>query len=476
MSDSPADFGVPAGHKRMTTQVMGWLTDIVGAGNLSVAAEVRAQHASDETEDLVFQPEAVAFPRNAQQISEILKLANECLFPVTTRGAGTGLSGGALPVCGGLVLSTKYMNRILEVDRRNLFMVVEPAVTTQQVQDAATEAGLFYPPDPSSKGSCHIGGNVAANSGGPRAVKYGVTKDYVYGLQAVMPNGDIVDTGGKLLKNVSGYNLTQLMVGSEGTLGVLTRVTLKLIPDVKYRKTLLAAFPDEEMAATAVTEIFNARVTPCAVEFMERAAIEVASARLDVAWPNRDAAAQLLIEVDGNFEEAVDADVVAVSEVCERVGATGIILAEDKKKQAELWRLRRSVGEAVKAISAYKEEDTVVPRAELPKLVKGVREITKRAGVRAISYGHAGDGNLHVNILKEGCSDSFWNDELPAVIEDIFRLTVSLGGTISGEHGIGWSQRRYLPIACSPAELAAMKALKTALDPNNILNPDKIFL
>ena len=467
---------MPPRFQPITPASLDRLRAIVGAAQVFVDLETLKRHGADETEDLQFMPQAVVAPRAAREISAILRLANENHFCITTRGGGTGLSGAALPVYGGLVIAMRRFNEILDLDARNLFMVVEPGVTTQCLQEAAAAQGLFYPPDPASRGTCFIGGNVAMNSGGPRAVKYGVTKDFVYGLEVVFPNGDIVTTGGKLLKNVSGYNLTQLLVGSEGTLGVITKITLKLIPAAQFRRTLLAAFRDEAAAATAVTQIFHARITPSACEFMERAAARAVEEHLGKTFPNRDAAAQLLIEVDGNFEAALDADIAAICEICEKLGAYDIVLAENRQQQDELWSYRRAVGVAVKSISTYKEEDTVVPRAELPRLVRGVREIVTRYGLTAICYGHAGDGNLHVNILKNDMPAYRWETELPKAIREIFECTVALGGTISGEHGIGYSQKEYLPIACSPAELAAMRALKQALDPNGILNPGKIFM
>jgi glycolate oxidase len=430
----------------------------------------------DETEDLFFRPDVIVTPQTTSQVSDILVLASTCLVPVTPRGGGTGLSGGALPVFGGICLSLEKFNRIIEIDTANLQAVVEPGVITQKFQEEVAALGLYYPPDPSSRGSSQLGGNLAECAGGPHAVKYGVTKDYVLGLEAVLPSGEIITTGGRVLKNVSGYNLTQLIIGSEGTLAVITSIIVRLIPLPKHRKVVLVAFDSLEKAASTVADIFQHGITPSAVEFLERAAVRVAEERQGKKFPNSEAAAQLLIEVDGDHEETLDKEIALIAEVVEHHGAVDILLAEDRQKVDEVWTLRSGIGEAVKSISAYKEEDTVVPRARLPELVHGVKEICGRYGITSICYGHAGDGNVHVNILKDRLDDAVWENSVDAAVREIFQLTVSLGGTISGEHGIGYSQKSYLPIALSPVEITLMKQIKRAFDPNGILNPGKIFL
>jgi glycolate oxidase len=464
------------GFQRVTPELIRKLEEIAGSEFISVDSESLSLHSRDETEDLSFLPEVVVRPLDAGQISRILALANTAGVPVTPRGGGTGLSGGALPVYGGICLSMNRLNRILSIDRQNFQAVVEPGVTTQRLQEELEPLGLFYPPDPSSRGTCQLGGNLAECAGGPRAVKYGVTKDYVLGLEAVLPTGEVIRTGAAVLKNVTGYNLTQLLIGSEGTLGVITRIILRLIPLPRLRKVVLVPFSSLEQAVAAVAAIFQEGITPSALEFMERAAVKAAEARLGKLWPNGDADAQLLIEVDGNHEETLAGDIEQIAGVVERFGATDVLLADDRQKVEDVWALRRSIGESVKAISAYKEEDTVVPRAQLPQLVRGVKEIAHRYGITAICYGHAGDGNVHVNILKERMDDTTWEKSLDAAVREIFQLTVSLGGTISGEHGIGFSQKPYLPIALSPVELKLMREIKRTFDPNGILNPGKIFL
>lgn len=439
------------------------------------AGERLEEYGSDETEDLYFAPDLVVLPSTTEQVAEVMKISQRHRIPVTPRGAGTGLSGGALPVHGGIVLSLERMNRILEIDENNLCAVVQPGVITEAFQTQVEARGLFYPPDPASRGSCMLGGNIAECSGGPRAVKYGVTKDWVLGIEAVLPSGEIVRHGGKLLKNVTGYNLTQLLVGSEGTLAVVTEITFRLIPLPKLRQTLLIPYDTLEGAARTVSSIFRAGLIPSACEFMERDAIRAAEHHLSMKLPYGDAEALLLIEVDGDRQDVLEEQRDRICEVAMNEGARDVILADSSEKQKEIWRIRRATGEAVKKLSIYKEEDTVVPRYKLPELVRGVKEIAERHGLVTICYGHAGDGNLHVNILKMEMDDFAWNQALPLAIEEIFRLTVGLGGTLSGEHGIGFSQKRYMPIAFRDHELELMKRVKQAFDPLGLLNPGKVF-
>lgn len=451
--------------------------DISGEANVFVDEEVLHDYASDETEDLHYLPDVVIKPGSAQEISAILKLCNQHRIPVTPRGAGTGLSGGALPHLGGVLLSTERLNRILEIDERNLQVTTEPGVITEVLQDAVKERGLFYPPDPSSRGSCFIGGNIAENSGGPKAVKYGVVKDYVLNLEVVLPTGEIMWTGANVLKNATGYNFTQLMVGSEGTLGIVTKAVLKLIPLPKHDLLMLVPFKNAEQACAAVSAIFMSGYTPSAMEFMERDALDwvmrfVDSSSVQVA---DDTQAHLLIEVDGNDVDVLMKEMEGISEVVMGFDCGDILFAEDAQQKAELWKLRRRVGEAVKSHSIYKEEDTVVPRAELPVLLKGVKDIGKKYGFHSVCYGHAGDGNLHVNIIKGDLTDEQWNGSLKQGINEIFELVKTLGGTISGEHGVGLVQKEYLPIVFDSVQMRLMREIKRLFDPNNILNAGKIF-
>lgn len=461
--------------KRIDKRHVDEITRIVGAERVLLDEDSLEKYSHDFTEDLRFKPHVAVLPSSASQISEILKLATREGLPVTPRGAGTGLSGAALPVHGGIVLSLEKMNRIIEIDEQNLMAVVEPGVITEVLQNAVAEKGLYYPPDPASRGSCMIGGNVSHCAGGPHAVKYGVTKDYVYGLQAVLPSGEIVEHGGKLLKNSTGYNLTQLLIGSEGTLAVVTKIYLKLVPLPTHRALVLAPFDTLEAPAAAVAALFESGLTPSACEFMERSAVEAGCRQTSQPNPYPQAAAFLLIEVDGFDQTGIDRQLETLSQVLERFGAADMALAETPEQQAKLWRLRRSIGEAVKTRAVYKEEDTVVPRYALPELLKRVKSIGSEYGVTSVCYGHAGDGNLHVNLLKEGLTDEAWEQELPKCITRIFEEVRKLGGTVSGEHGIGYVQKRYLPIVYGPAELSLMRRLKEAFDPMGILNPGKML-
>ncbi len=463
---------------KITPNVISILENIVGKANLYLDQTTLDKYAKDETEDLEFPPEVVVKPANTNEISEILKLANKENVPVTPIGARTGLSGGALSIYGGIGLSLERLNKILEIDEKNLQATVEPAVITLEFHDACKELGLFYPPDPSSWGSCFIGGNLAYNSGGPKAVKYGVTKDYVLNLEVVLPNGDIIWTGANVLKNSTGYNLTQLMVGSEGTLGIITKAVFRLIPYPKHLLTLLVPFTSPEKSCEAASAVFRAGLTPCAMEFMERNALDwtipmVADFTIEV--PDH-IGAHLIVEVDGNDLDVLYKECEQITEIMESFGAENVLFADDEAQKDSIWKLRRRVGEAVKKHSIYKEEDTVVPRYEMPKLLKGVKEIGAKYGFQSVCYGHVGDGNLHVNIVKGEMTDYDWNNKLSDGIREIFHLTKSLGGTISGEHGIGYVQKHYLDIVFNEAEMNIQKGVKNLFDPNGILNPGKLFV
>jgi glycolate oxidase len=459
---------------RITPEILETLRDALGADSVVTEVDDVKPYASDYTEDLVFMPEVVVLPRTTEEVAAMMRIATEHRLPVTPRAGGTGLSGGALPVHGGILFSCHRMNRILEIDRENLIGVVEPGVITQVFQEEVEKVGLYYPPDPASRGSCTLGGNVAENAGGPHAVKYGVTKDYVMGVEAVLPDGTRIATGGKLYKDVSGYNLTQLLVGSEGTLAIITKIFLKLVPYPPHRKVLLASFSSLDDAARAVVAIFAKGVQPSACELMERDAVSCAVRQLGKEWPNAVAAAHLLLEADGHSAERVDDEAMLMGEACLEVGAEDVLVAEDERRMREIWALRRSIGEAVKSINIYKEEDTVVPRNRIPELIAGVKEIAARHGLMTVCYGHAGDGNIHCNIIKN-VDDATWRDALPVAITEIFKLTKQLGGQVSGEHGVGWVQKNYLPLTQGPAEIALMKRIKDQFDPTGILNPGKIF-
>lgn len=451
--------------------------EIVGAAHVLTDDETLANYAHDETEDLHYVPEVVLKPDTTEQVSRILQLCQQELLPVTPRGGGTGLSGGALPQWGGVLISMERFDRIIEIDERNLQVTVEPGVITEVLQDAVKQKGLFYPPDPSSRGSCLIGGNIAENAGGPKAVKYGVVKDYVLNLELVLPSGAVIWTGANVLKNSTGYNLTQLVVGSEGTLGIVTRIVLRLIPLPRYDLLMLVPFNSAENACAAVSAIFRAGYTPSALEFMERDALEWVTRFVESSTVKVEEGVQahLLIEVDGNYPEVLMKDMEGIAAVVTGFDCGEILFAEDHQQKEELWKLRRRVAEAVKAHSVYKEEDTVVPRAELPVLLKGVKEIGKRYGFHSVCYGHAGDGNLHVNIIRGDLTEEQWNGTLGEGIREIFLLVKQLGGTISGEHGIGLVQKSYMDVIFDEQSMQLMRQIKQVFDPQNILNRGKIF-
>ncbi len=435
------------------------------------------KYSHDETEDISVLPSVVLKPSTPEEISRILKYCNEEKIAVTPSGARTGLSGGAIPSEGGVVISMEKFHKILEIDELNHQVTVEPGVITEVLQNAVKEKGLFYPPDPASKGSCFIGGNVSENSGGPKAVKYGVTNEYVLNLEVVLPTGEIIWTGANVLKNATGYNLTQLITGSEGTLGIITKIVLKLIQHPTHDLLLLVPFRSAESACEAVGAIFNEGITPSGLEFMERDALVwtqdfLGESTVKIA---DDHAAHLLIEVDGFNPDILMEDCSKIMQVLERFDTDEILFAESQAQKDALWKMRRSVGEAVKATSIYKEEDTVVPRFELPKLLHHIKRIGDTYGFKSVCYGHAGDGNLHVNIIKGDLSDDQWNNELPKAIRELFTEVVKLGGTLSGEHGIGLVQKPYMDIAFDEKSLDIMRGIKSIFDPNGILNPGKIF-
>lgn len=463
-------------YSKTNPEIIRQIISIAGEKYVFFDDENKEKYGRDETEDLQYFPEVIVKPATSQEIAEILQLANNHLIPVTPMGARTGLSGGALPIYGGIALSMERFNKILFIDERNLQVTTEPGVITEILQNAVIEKGLFYPPDPASRGSCFIGGNVAENSGGPKAVKYGVVKDYVLNLEVVLPTGEIIWTGANVLKNATGYNLTQLFVGSEGTLGIITKIVLKLIPFPKLNLLMLVPFYSSARACEAVAEIFRAGITPSAMEFMERDAIDfVLRFNQDINFIiDNNIQAHLLIEVDGNNAEVLMNDCEVISNIVEQFDCGEILFAETEREKNDLWKMRRKVGESVKQNSIYKEEDTVVPRAELPVLLEGVKKIGNKYGFRSVCYGHAGDGNLHVNILKEEMSDNDWKIKLPQGITEIFQLVISLGGTISGEHGIGLVQKSYMSLAFNEIQLKLFRKLKKLFDPNLILNPGKV--
>ena len=447
------------------------LKRIFGDGNVSFAKEVLLCYAYDAT-NTPHLPDAVVFPSGPDEIALILKMANSEGFPVIPRGAGTGFSGGSIPVKGGVVLSFERMKRILEIDTDNLVAVVEPGVVTWDLQQAVEKSGLFYPPDPSSLKMSTIGGNIAECAGGPRAIKYGVTRDYVLGLEVVLPTGEIINTGVRTAKGVVGYDLTRLMVGSEGTLGVITKATLRLLPLPEETVTMLALFNDLKDAAKATAAIIRAKVVPSTLEIVDSVSMKCVEEYANVGLPK--AGALLLIEVDGN-SEAVRKEAEAVAGVCLDNGAIDFRTARDKNEVKDLWKARRAISASLFRAKPNKiNEDIVVPRSRIPDLVEGIKDISEKYSVLIASFGHAGDGNIHVNVMydkKDAAEAKGAND---AVVE-IFKLTLALGGTISGEHGVGTSKMKYLEMELGQQAIEGMKKIKAALDPKGILNPGKIF-
>jgi glycolate oxidase len=463
-------------YNKITSGILSSIKAIVGEDAVISDHAGLEKYSHDETEDLHYYPEVVVRPDSPQQVSELMQLCNEHLIPVTPRGAGTGLSGGALPIMGGLVIAMERFNKVLAIDEQNLQATVEPGVVTEEFMNQVEAKGLFYPVDPASKGSCFIGGNVSHGSGGPRVVKYGTIREYILNLEVVLPSGEIIWTGANTLKYASGYNLTQLMIGSEGTLGIITKIVVKLIPRPTLDALLFASFGSNEAACKAVSAIFRAGIVPSALEFMERRGVEWVIEHDGIAFDLKDGIeAFLLIEVDGTNQDVIFADCEKINGVLEAFECKDVLFADTAAQKEELWRVRRTMAVSVKSNSIYKEEDTVVPRASLPELIKGIKETGLKYGFESVCYGHAGDGNLHVNIIKGQMSDDAWNNQLKDGIREIFELTVSLGGTLSGEHGIGLVQKDFMPIKYTNTHFALWRGIKQVFDKNGILNPGKIF-
>lgn len=451
------------------------LEAVVGPEHVITEPHELEKFAKDETEDLKMLPDVAVKPATEEEVSAIVRLASELGVPVTPRGGGTGLSGGALPAQGGISLSCERMNAIVEIDEANMVVRVQPGVITAVLHEAVEEKGLFYPPDPASRESCTLGGNLAEDAGGPRAVKYGVTSAYVRGLRAVLPSGAVISCGGKTLKDVAGFNLCQLIVSSEGTLAVITEATLRLLPLPPHRRTLLAPFDDLDDAARSVPAVINEGIVPAALEFMERPALEAVEQHLGVKVPHADAAAHLLIEMDGFDEGLMDREVERACEILVERGARDVLFATARAKQEALWKTRRSIGEAVKSVSTYRELDTAVPRMKIPELVRRTHKICDKHGVRLICYGHAGDGNLHMNILISELTSEEWKKRIHEVTCEVFDTVTELGGSITGEHGVGLIAKPYLRKALGHRNVELMKGIKRVFDPAGILNPGKIF-
>ena len=446
------------------------LQKIVGPENLLTSGEELLVYSYDATQQEAL-PWAVARPASTEEVSRLILLANREGFPVVPRGAGTGMSGGSVPVRAGVVLSLERMNRILEIDEDDLVAVVEPGVVTGDLQREVEARGLFYPPDPASHLFCTIGGNVAECAGGLRAVKYGVTRDYVLAMEVVLPTGEIIQTGARTLKSVAGYDLTRLIVGSEGTLGIATKITLRLLPLPETVRTLAAFFPSVESAASAASAVIAGRILPRALEFVDKAALRAVADYLKEDL-SAGAAAMLLVEVDGPAGSTAR-EIEAVEEIMRSRGADRVVPAANEAERERIWKARRSISPALYTIKPKKlNEDIVVPRSKIAEILKAISAIAGRSGLMIVNFGHAGDGNIHTNVMiGEGELEKG-----KAAVLEIFKETLRLGGSISGEHGIGTSKAAYLPLEIGPDALQVMKKIKQTLDPNNILNPGKIFL
>jgi glycolate oxidase len=454
------------------TSIIPKIKAIVGRQHVTTAEEDLLCYAYDAT-NRHYRPDAVVFPGNTGEVSAIMRAANECPFFVVPRGAGTGMSGGALAIQGGLIMVMTRFDRILSIDRDNLVADVEPGVITGHFQEVVEREGLFYPPDPSSAAYSTLGGNVAECAGGPRAVKYGVTRDYVLGLEVVLPTGEVIKTGTRTAKGVVGYDLTRLIVGSEGTLGVITKMTLRLLPLPEAARTLRAVFVQIRDAAKTVSEIVRSGVIPRSVEYMDQAAIRCVEDHLHIGLPV-DAGAMLLVEVDGT-PSAADVALQELAAICGKGGARQVQIAGSEQEAADLWRARHAISPALFRLGPDKiNEDIVVPRSRIPEMVAWIDDLRKRTGLTMVTFGHAGDGNIHVNIMLDK-GDKQAVNKAEAAVEALFRHTIALGGTLSGEHGVGITKASYLGMELGDAERALMKRIKAAFDPNGILNPGKIF-
>lgn len=449
------------------------IISIVTKDNFEDSKIERLSYSYDSTPNLQSMPDAIVSPRNTKEVSEVVKVCNEFKVPVVPRGSGTNLCGGTCPTEGGIVLLFKHMDKILEIDEENLTITVQPGVVTLKIANAVEEKGLFYPPDPGSMKISTIGGNINENSGGLRGLKYGVTRDYVIALEVVLPNGDILKTGGKLAKDVAGYDLTRLMVGSEGTLGIITEATLKLIPKPETKKTMLALYQDLEAAAKSVSKIIANKIIPITLEFLDQPTLKVVEDYAQIGLPT-NAKAVLLIEQDGSFE-AVNRDLEKIMEVCKQEGAVSVQVAQSEKEAEKLTTARRT---ALSALARLKPttilEDATVPRSEIAKMVNAINEIAEKYKLDICTFGHAGDGNLHPTCP----TDSRNHEEMERVemaFAEIFEKAVEFGGTITGEHGVGVMKAPYLELKLGKEGIAVMTAIKQALDPNNIMNPGKVF-
>ena len=461
----------------LSAKFLSALEKVVGPDNLLTDPEQMEKYSRDETPELSAFPDAVVLCQNAEQVAKVVEICYEHDVPITPRGAGTGVAGGAVPVAGGIVLSVERMNKILEIDRKNLVAVAQPGVITGELQRAVESEGLYYPPDPASVDSCSIGGNVATSAGGMRAFKYGTTKKFVQGVEAVLPGGAKIRFGGRMIKDVAGYDLLGILVGSEGTLGIFTEITVKLLPKPAYSVDLLAGFETPARCADAALSIVpETGIMPAALEFVEGEIIEMISETLERPLPMPDAGAHLIVSVDGFDEAEVERQYFAVGEHLLQKGAMDVLVARTRFHSELLWKSRRSIREAIRHRSPdIVAEDLAVPPSRVVELLEGVKKIGEKYGAQIVGFGHIGDGNLHIDLMRNQMEQPQWERAKRQIIPELFKLAISLGGTITGEHGIGCIKREYLPLMRTPPIIEAMKNIKKSWDPKNLMNPHKVF-
>ena len=455
---------------------LNFLNSLVGTDNVKSDKAHLIAYCYDATRTR-FEPDAVVFPRNEEDVSRILKYCNEHKIIIVPRGAGSGFTGGALPSNGGIILSfERYMNKLLEIDMQNMVAIVQPGIINMDLQKAVEEVGLFYPPDPASENYSTIGGNVSENAGGMRAAKYGITKDYVMALRAVLPNGEIIQAGKRTIKDVAGYNIAGILTASEGTLAIITEITLKLIPKPKYKQTYMGIFPDVTSAMNAVFKSLASGANPVAMEFLDALVIKAVREKFKIDLPEF-AGGILVGDVDGNLEDEITYQLEVLEQSFRANGATDFIVAKDADEANKLWYARRNASPAVTIYGTKKlNEDISVPRSKLPQALEEIYKIGNKYGFKVPCFGHAGDGNIHVNVMVKDKNNAQEMEDGHKAIEEIFELVVSMGGTLSGEHGIGTSKAPFMHIAFTEAEMELFRSIKKAFDPNNILNPFKMGL
>ncbi|HWP67889.1 MAG TPA: FAD-linked oxidase C-terminal domain-containing protein [Rectinemataceae bacterium] len=466
-------------YKRITANIVAELRSILGSNNVIADTERMEAYSHDETsaEEYGHMPDVVVTPVSTAQVADVVRLANKYRLPITPRGAGSGLSGGAIPVFGGIVLSLEKMNKVIEIDYANMTMTVETGIVTNEINNLIKERGLFYAGYPMSLETCFLGGNIAENAGGGKAVKYGVTSRYIMGLELVTPTGDVVWLGGKLAKDVTGYDLTHLIVGSEGTLGIVTTAIIKLIGLPKAKSDLLVLFRTPAEAIACVPEIIAKGTIPTSMEFMDKLSVETSCIYLNESLPYEACGAMLLIEMDGADAETVDVDAERVGDLCMEKGAIEVYMADNRTTQERVWSVRRNIAEAFKVRSPVQSiEDIVVPPASIPDIIPELDRIAAKYGISIPCYGHAGDGNLHATLVKDpAMSMDEWHRIEPVALEDLYAVVTGLGGKISGEHGIGLKRKKYMAEFMNPVEMNLIKAIKKAWDPAGIMNPGKLF-